>query len=203
MELPDKSGRSPQQAVPQKKVAAPVVTGVIPVKRPASRRFFDFVFAESPKALLAKVGKDVVVPRIRDGLRQTAVAFIDGMFYGNAAPPSNLLSQVGMRGGVVNYQAISGGLSGLQQARMANQSHVGGNYQDLVLPSQEAAEVVLANLFELLNQYRVIAIGDLNDLVGKTSTPSDNSYGWTSLDGARISKVRDGFLLELPRPSII
>lgn len=89
------------------------------------------------------------------------------------------------------------------QAAQANVSRGAGNYKDLVVPTQDYAEILLANLLDLHNQYRVVTVADLYEMVGKSAQISDNSYGWTSLDGARISKVRDGYLLELPRPAII
>lgn len=91
----------------------------------------------------------------------------------------------------------------ITQARQAITHQSSGNYQDLVLPTQEYAETLLANMYDLLNQYRVVAVADLYELAGHTPAISDNSYGWTSLDTARISKVRDGFVLELPRPTLI
>jgi hypothetical protein len=102
----------------------------------------------------------------------------------------------------MNYQAISTQNS-MTQARQANVSRSSGNYQDLVLPTQPMAEAVLGNMYELLNEYRMVAVADLYEAAGVTPAPSDNAYGWMSMDGARISKVRDGYLLELPRPSLL
>jgi hypothetical protein len=201
MDLPDKTAA----VAPPKKDIKPVVSGAKKVQRPASKRFFDYLFAESPKDLARKVGRDVVVPRVKAGFEQAFNEFLSGMLWGNgmARPPSNLVSGAVMRAGGINYQGISSQASSMTQARQAITNQSSGNYQDLILPSQEYAEVLLANLIDLLNQYRVVAVADLYELAGQSPAISDNSYGWTSLDTARISKVRDGFLLELPRPSLI
>lgn len=201
MDLPDKTAA----VTPPKKDIKPVVSGAKKVQRPASKRFFDYLFAESPKDLARKVGRDVVVPRVKAGFEQAFNEFLSGMLWGNgmARPPSNLVSGAVMRAGGINYQGISSQANSMTQARQAITNQSSGNYQDLILPSQEYAEVLLANLIDLLNQYRVVAVADLYELAGQSPAISDNSYGWTSLDTARISKVRDGFLLELPRPSLI
>lgn len=202
MDLPDKTAA----VTPPKKEIKAVVSGAKKVQRPASRRFFDYLFAESPKDLAKKVGRDVVVPRVKAGFEQAFNEFLSGMLWGNgmARPPSNLVQGAVIRpGGGINYNAASTQPSSMTQARQAIVSQSSGNYQDLVLPSQGFAETLLANLIDLLNQYRVVAVADLYELAGMTPAISDNSYGWTSLDTARISKVRDGFLLELPRPSLI
>jgi hypothetical protein len=201
MDLPDKTAA----VTPPKKEIKAVVSGAKKVKRPATKRFIDYILAESPKAIAKKVVDEVVVPRVKAGIEQAFNEFLSGMLWNNSMnrPPSNLAAGPMMRGGGVNYNVISSQQSSLQQARQATVSQSSGNYQDLVLPTQEFAETLLANLIDLFNQYRMVAVADLYELAGVTPSPSDNSYGWTSLDTARISKVREGFLLELPRPSLI
>lgn len=201
MDLPDKS----KPEAPKKDIK-PVVTGATQVKRPASRRFFDFLFAESPKQLGSKIGRDVIVPRIKAGFEEAANSFLSGMLWGDSAnrPVSNIVRGTVLRGGGINYNGISvSGNSPMTQALAASQTRSTGNYQDLVVPTQQQAELLLANMYELLNQYRIVAVADLYELANITPSPSDNAYGWTTLDGARISKVREGYLLELPRPSLI
>lgn len=203
MDLPDKTGGpAPTTPPPQKKVPKQIVEGAVKVPRPATRRFFDFLFAESPKAVGRKIASDVIVPRIKQGFEEAANSFLSGMLWGGNRP-TGLISGSTMRGGATAYSAISTGMgSSLLQARQATEVQR-VSYEDLAFPTLEAAEFCLANMIELLNQYRVVAIGDLNDMVGNTSQPSDNAYGWNNLDGARISKDRNGFRLELPRPTLI
>lgn len=200
MELPDKSATGP----PKKKIE-PVVKGT-QVKRPASRRFFDTLFAESPKALGAKVARDVVVPRIKAGFEEAFNSFLSGMLWGDSSnrPLSGIANRTVLSGGRTNYSAVNNRvMNGRQQAQQALTMQSSGNYQDLVVPTQQGAEILLANMYDLLNQYRVVAVADLYELAEITPSISDNSYGWSTLDGARISKVRDGYLLELPRPTLI
>lgn len=201
MDLPDKSAGEP---VPKKKVITPVASGAKKVERPATRRFFDFLFAESPKALAGKVARDVLWPRAKAGFEEAANSFLAGMLWGDGVnrPIPNIVKGTVLRGGGMNYNTISTQNS-LSQARLANVSRSVGNYQDLVLPTQQMAEAVLGNMYELLNEYRVVAVADLYEAAGVTPAPSDNAYGWMSMDGSRISKVRDGYLLELPRPSLL
>lgn len=203
MDLPDKSGGQPAPN-PQKKVEQ-VVEGGSLVKRPASRRFKDFIMAESPKVLAVRIGQDVFWPRIKAGLEESFNSFIHGMFWGGGqAPPSNLLKSPMLRGGVSSYSAISAGMMSPQaMAMQANMARPTGEYQDIAFPSQQQAEHLLANMYDLLNRYRVVSVGDLYEMAGIPTLTSHSNYGWSDLSGARISKTREGFLLELPRPSII
>lgn len=204
MDLPDKTAATPIGSASQlKKVIKPVVSGAVKVDRPATRRFFDYLFAESPKALGKKIGRELIVPRMKAGVEEALNSFISGMFWGGGQRPmNNMVQGTVLRAGGVAYNQMSNP-SALTQARQAGVQQSSGNYQDLVVPTQQFAEVLLANMYELLNNYRVVAVADLYELANITPQPSDNAYGWTSLDGARISKVREGFLLELPRPNLI
>lgn len=205
MDLPDKT--NPQ--APKKKVEAVVSTPAKEMKRPASKKFFDFLFAESPKALLRKVGRDVIIPRAKAGVEEAAGNFLSGMLWGdstNRPMGNNVVRGTVIRGGAVNYAAISNQPSSMTQARQALPPSAGGPYRDLVFQTVADAERVLGGMYDLLNEYRVVAVGDLYELALLPSTAtaiSDNAHGWTSLDGARISKGRDGYVLELPRPTVI
>jgi len=201
MELPDKSV-GPQPSA-QKKVKEPIIPAgsAVAVSRPARRRVLDFLIAESPKAVSKKIASDVIVPRIKQGLEEALNGLIAGMFWGGNRPPGMSMGHT-MRGGGSVYSALSSGGSSLMAARQATEVKQ-VSYEDLVFPTQDYAEQVLANMIDLLNEYRVVAVGDLNDLVGNSSKPSDNAYGWNNLEGVRISKDRDGFKLELPRPTLI
>lgn len=199
MDLPDKT--APQQ--PQKKVTQ-VAAGVKEVNRPATKRFMHSVFAENPGELSKQVGRNVIIPRLKAGLEEAFNSFLSGMLWGDGAsrPISTMVKGTVLRGGGVNYQGISSQPSGLQMAQAASRPEA-GPYKDLVCPSQQIAETLLANMYDLMNQYRVVSVADLREMAGITPATSDNAYGWHSLDNARISKVRDGYLLEMPRPSLI
>jgi hypothetical protein len=196
MDLPNKS--EPQQP---KKHITPVISGAVQVPRPASRRFKEFLFQESPKNLGAKIGRDIIVPRIKAGVEEAINSFLAGMLWGNGARPgSQIVSGTVLRPGGVQYHQISQAGGAIAPAQNTTSS---GNYQDLVCPSQQEAETLLAQMYDTLNQYRVVAVADLYEMARIKPAISDNAYGWTNLDGARITKTRDGYCLELPRPTVI
>jgi len=196
MQFPDKS--KPAE-LPPKKVEK--IVDAVPVKRPATRRFLDQAFADSPRNIGRRIFDDIMVPNIKRGLEQAAGAFISGMLWGDTggSMPSNVVRGNLMRVSGNSYSQMST-QNAMQLASRANTMRSGGGYKDLTLASADEAQMLLARMYELLNDYRVVAVGDLYEAAGITPSISDNSYGWTSLDGARISQTRDGFLLELPRP---
>jgi hypothetical protein len=211
VEFPDKSGvpKHPQMgpAQPREK-KEPVVAGATKVKRPITRRFFNFLQAESPKAAAARIGQEVLIPQMKMGLEAACIAFVRNMFWGNNAnrPMSNMVQKATLLGAVQNnpypYSQISSGV--MQQPNgMSPQQRSTGNYEDLVYPSVQSAQKVLAMMLDYLQHYPVVAVGDLYEWSDIITSPSDNSFGWSSLDGARIVPGQGGFVLELPSPSLI
>lgn len=204
MDLPDKSQGAPP---PRKKLDA-VITGAHQAQRPATKRFLHFLFAESPRDLLGNVARTVLVPRAKAGVQEALNSFIHGMFWGGGSSPlSQIATGTVLRGGGTQYHQITpagtppGFPSALQQA--ASQTRSSGNYQDVICPTQEAAEIVLANLYSVFNQYHVVTVADLYEIAGLTPATSDNNYGWTSLDAARIIVEREGYRVQLSRPTVI
>jgi len=74
------------------------------------------------------------------------------------------------------------------------------SYDDIILESRTEAEEVINRLDELIDVYGVASVGDLYDLVGiSSSNYTLNKYGWTDVRSATSVRVRDGFLLKMPR----
>jgi hypothetical protein len=73
-------------------------------------------------------------------------------------------------------------------------------YEDIVIPKRVDAERVLAELADMIEDYEVASIADLYDLLGEPSQHTDKKYGWDSLGRATIERVRDGYILNMPRP---
>ena len=76
-------------------------------------------------------------------------------------------------------------------------------YDDIVLDSRGEAEEVLSQLSDLAYDYGQASVADLYDLVGISANFTDEKYVWFKGDlrTAGVRRVRDGYLLELPRPS--
>ena len=62
------------------------------------------------------------------------------------------------------------------------------------------AEAVLDAMNDIISQYGTVSVSDFYDLA---RVPNDNftmnRYGWTNIGGATAVRVRDGYILKLPR----
>ena len=65
---------------------------------------------------------------------------------------------------------------------------------------RQDAEIVLAKMFELLQIYRNVSIGDMFDLAGISSPNgyTDMKFGWRSLDGAQVIPLGSKWVINLP-----
>lgn len=83
--------------------------------------------------------------------------------------------------------------------RRSQPVRAGYDLNDIVLDSRGEAEDVLTKMDELIDMYGVVSVADLYDLVGISGNYTDNKYGWTNIRNAEPIRVRDGYLLKLPK----
>ena len=78
------------------------------------------------------------------------------------------------------------------------------NFDEIVLESRAEVYDVLTILEERIERFGAATVADLYDLVGETPTFADRNYGWTAIDGrSGTRQVRNGWLIELPRPELL
>ena len=58
-------------------------------------------------------------------------------------------------------------------------------------------------MIEMIDTYDEVSVGSLYQLVGITPDFTDDKYGWTNLSTASVSRNRDGYYINLPRPQIL
>lgn len=73
------------------------------------------------------------------------------------------------------------------------------NYDDVIVEDRREAESVLERMDELISVYGVVSVADYYDLLGLSHNYTDDNYGWTDIHSAMVTKVRDGYLIRLPR----
>ena len=70
----------------------------------------------------------------------------------------------------------------------------------VIFDMRSDAEIVLGKMFEMLQQYQNVSVGDMYDLAGLTSPNgyTDFKYGWRELGGARVVPFGSKFTISLP-----
>lgn len=75
----------------------------------------------------------------------------------------------------------------------------GYDYEEYTIESRGEAEDVLSRMDDLMATYGVVSVADFYELVGVRCNYTDNKYGWTNIRNANVVRVRDGYVIKLPK----
>jgi len=172
-----------------------VVTGkVITKKKSSLRKFTDEFISEDAKNIKSYVLGEVLIPAIKKAISDIVTDGIDMILYGGTRgsrgrSPADKISYR-------SYYDRGGSSYRRDEPRTTYNAY---SYDDIILDSRGEAEDVLARMDELIESYGLVRVADLYDLVGITGNYTDNKYGWTNIRNAQIVRVRDGYMIKMPR----
>ena len=72
-------------------------------------------------------------------------------------------------------------------------------YDDIIFESRIQAESVLSDLRESIKDYGCATVSELLNFSGMSSHYTNAGIGWRNLDYVPITRIRDGYILNLPR----
>lgn len=183
-----------EQAAQDKKIEKVVSGNVTTKKKSASKKFADVFLAEDVSSAKSYILWDVLVPKVKNTIEDVLVSAVHAIFGGSSEPRKT--------GSKVSYRSYYDERNGRRQERTDNhyiRSKVGYEFDDVILESRGEAEAVLHQMDEVVSTYGVVTVADLYDMVGITGRYTDNKYGWTDIRSAEPIRVRDGYLLKMPK----
>lgn len=86
---------------------------------------------------------------------------------------------------------------------MSRRGRATHDFGEIVLNSRVECNEIIDALYELTSRFGVATVADLYDMLGEPSTFQDNKFGWEDMRGSDAERVRDGYLLVLPKPQLI
>lgn len=170
----------------QKKIEKIVTGSVKKKKKNEILKFADIFIAEDISNVKSYIFMDVVVPAIKNAISD----IVEMMLWGGEGRKKKSSSKVSYRS---YYDKINDRDHGSTRVKSSY------NYEEIILDNRGEAEEVLAQMDELISKYKIASVADLYDLVGATGDYTDNKYGWTDIRNATIVRVRDGYLIKMPR----
>lgn len=197
----------------EKRVQKVTVGKVVTRKPPLGRRVASLLIGAEAKQSWMAVLQDVVVPAARDMAADALSQGFERLIYGE---PKSRPRRGPILGGFQQAPTISynryaspvGRAAGVSTKRddsrpMSRQSRASHNFDEIILATRAEADAVLEQLYEVLSKYDVATVADLYELVGVTGEYTDEKYGWTDLHGSDVTRIREGYLLNLPKPDVI
>lgn len=182
-----------QEPIPEKKLEK-VVHGKVTTKKKSEVSKLADIFVPGDVAnVKTYIIMDVLVPAVKKAISDIVTNGIDMILYGD----SERTRKNGPASRVSYSQYYDRDRVRRDREPVAPRANY--SYNDILLDNRGEAEEVLARMDELVATYGMVSVADLNDLVGITGNYTDNNYGWTNIKSAYVQRVRDGYLLKLPR----
>lgn len=170
-------------------------------KRRIGSRLRETFFGGDARSAADHMVLEVIVPGIRDMMFDAMETGLQRMIYGESRRGRRSSTPTYSNLGHVAYNRMSQPSARQSDQALSRKSRSKMDFQDLILQSRSEAEDVIDSMFDVLSRFEVISVADLYELTGVQSSHTDNKWGWTSLQGARPRKLRDGgYLLDLPDP---
>jgi hypothetical protein len=210
-EFPGNSKNLRPQTPPkdEKKIETVVVGEVSSRKKGMLRRFKDLFIGGDSKTVLHYMLMDVLVPQAKDMITEAMSQGFEKLIYGDNRPTRRYGPHRPPGAGPMNYTryATRGnnpiGRTLREDRPSATAQPRTSSIEDILLQTRVEAETVLERLYDLLREYDTVSVSDLYSLIGWTSSYVDQNWGWTSLGGSTVRRVRDGYVLDLPRPQAL
>ena len=180
-----------EQKLPEKKIE-PVVKGKVTKKKNNVRKLTDTFVSEDIQNVKSYVLMDVLVPAIKKAISDIVTNGIDMILYGESGRNTRKTNA-----STVSYRNYYDNRR--DDRYSSSRTRTGYSYDDVVLETRSEAEDVLTRMDELIDTYGVVSVADMYDLVGISCNYTDNKYGWTNLRNAEPVRVRDGYMLKLPK----
>lgn len=155
----------------------------------------DEIISDDASNIKSYVFGEVLIPALKKAISDVVTNGIDIILYGESRSKNGSTRTNADRVSYRSYYDQGGSRFSPPPVRAVNNY----DYDDIILNSRGEAEEVLERMDELISIYGIVRVADLYDLVGLSCEYTDNKYGWANLRQAQIQRVRDGYMIKMPK----
>ena len=198
------NGAQPKKKSPEEKKVDIVVEGkVVQRKRGFWRKFGDVFTNEDAQSVGSYIVWDVLVPALKAMVFEAGSQGLERTLFGEVRASSSNRDRGRTNYGNM-YRSSNRSSSYSSNSRrddrdISPRGRSTHDFGEVILESRGEAEEVLDRLTYLIEEFEIATVNDLYDLVGITGSFVDEKWGWTDLRSAKAVRVRDGYLLDLPK----
>ena len=184
-------------AAPEEKKIEKVISGTAKTKQKSGvSKVTNALFAEDIKSVIPFVIDEYVIPIFKKGMYEAFNAVLETMIYGKDGRPRKRNSS---DNGKPSYQGYYDKNKDRERGIPASRSWSDYEADDIWLEDRGDAEAVLWRMRDYLEEYGTVSVAEAKQFAGLKYEYTDNKYGWTDLRSAYVSRIRDGYLIVLPR----
>ena len=177
----------------QKKVEK-VVQGQAQTKKKSEiHKIADIFISEDVKNVKTYVLMDVLVPAIKKAISDIVTNGIDMILYGETGRRSSS----GSSASKVSYKSYYDRRD--DNYRQSNETRSRFDFDEIVFNTRGDAEATMDQMRDMIDRYGVVTVADMYDMADLTQPYTSNKYGWTNIRSAEIVRVRNGYVIKLPK----
>lgn len=194
-EYPDNShsARENNTSPPEKKMEKVVSGGAKTRKKSEVKKFAEHFVPKDTESMKSFILSDVVIPGIRNAIADVVSILLFG-------ESGRVGSRKGGGDSRVSYQKYYDDRRDDRRDYARPRTIPGYDYDDIIFDERGDADLVLDQMESAIANYDFVTVADLYDLAGVTCRSyTANKYGWTDIRNAKVVRVRDGYVLQLPR----
>lgn len=191
---PNSNKYKEEQKQQSEKKVQKVVSGTVKTKKKNEMsKFKDVFISEDAGNVKNYIVMDVLIPAMKKAISDIVRDGIDMILYGESGRSKKRSDSY--------YVSYDKKYRDRDHDRSYDRDRVRRGYScdDIIIESRGEAEEVLTRMDELIETYGVASVADLYDLVGLRCEYTDNKYGWNNLRNAEPVRVRDGYMLKMPK----
>lgn len=191
------SHKSKEQSAspPEKKVEKVINGSATTQKKNEIQKFADVFISEDVSNVKSYILMEVLVPAVKKAISDIVTNGIDMILYGESGRSKRNSSSASK----VSYRSYYDREN--DRRERYTPAPRGFDYDNLLFDTRGDAEAVLDAMNDIISQYGVVSVGDLYDLANVSNDNFNmNKYGWTDIRGCKAVRVRDGYILRLPKP---
>lgn len=178
---------------------------VVQRKPPIGRRLAEAFGAREGQGIFDYILCDIIIPATKNMIIDS---ISDGvaMAFGEAPRRRRRSRERGTRYDYdrVSYRDDDRRDDRYSDRRRARESSKVRDYEDLLFSSKDDADDVISKLVDLIDQTGEASVLDLYEAAGVDAPDyAVGNYGWFKLGSAYPRRVRDGYVLDLPKPQIL
>lgn len=182
-------------AASEEKQIQKVVKGPVKTKTNEARKLADIFISEDISNVKNYIFMDVLVPAIKKAIYDIVTNGIDMFLYGGSgkSKTNSSSSKVSYR----NYyeQKNNGGYRGSENVKSNNSF----DYEDIVFTNRGEAEAAKQQMQDIVARYGMVTVNDLYEMTPLSAPYTSQKYGWMDVSNVEVVRVRDGYILKLPR----
>ena len=184
-----------KNTVTEEKRIQKVVKSPAKTKKNEVRKLADIFISEDVSNVKNYIFMDVLVPAIKKAIYDIVTNGIDMFLYGGSGKTRNPSS--GNKVSYRNYYEQKN--SGPIRSSEPNRVQTGFEYEDVIFPSRGDAESAKQQMQDIVARYGLVTVNDLYEMAMLSAPYTSQKYGWMDVSNVSVERVRDGYILRLPR----